>query len=164
MTEQKNLAKLRKERAELIAKLQRERADEVGTRAEIQKQIDKLEEQRAKKKQNLEQLAAASNKLLAELDRKIDAIVAAEKVDQLRAAAVELDLDGHSPERLAKFERLCTELAAPLVNRFALKSYEARSMLFKRMRRDPSVVFHGATFQNWQALVEANIRSPQEAA
>jgi len=125
MTEQKNLAKLRKERAELIAKLQRERADEVGTRAEIQKQIDKLEEQRAKKKQNLEQLAAASNKLLAELDRKIDAI---------------------------------------LVNRFALKSYEARSMLFKRMRRDPSVVFHGAPFQNWQALVEANIRSPQEAA
>ena len=157
-------SELRNERAELLVKLQRERADEVGTRTEIQRQIDELEKRRAKKKRDLEQLAAESNKLLAELDRKITAAVAEERIEQLRIAARDLDEHGHSPERLARFERLCTELAGPLVNRFALRSYEARSMLFKRMRRDPSVAFHGAPFPNWLALVEANIRTPQEAA
>jgi hypothetical protein len=150
--------KLRKQRADLIIKLQRERNDEVATRAEIQRQIDELEERRAKKKRNLDALAAENNKTLAELDRKIAVIAAAEKVDQLRAAAAELDSDGHSPERLARFERLCTELAAPTVNHFAPRSHEARQMAFRRMKRDVEVAMFRPPYQTWSELVEVNIR------
>jgi hypothetical protein len=112
----------------------------------------------------LEQKGRAIDSDIAHLDEQIRVAEATQNIEQLRAAAHDLDQHGDSPERLRVFERLCTELSAPLVNRFALRSYEARSMLFKRMRRDPSVSFHRAPYASWSELVEVNVRPGQQEA
>jgi hypothetical protein len=154
--------KLRAERTELLLKLQRERADEAACRAEIERQIRNLKAQQAKKQDHLDACAKQTDRTLAELDRKISVIVTAEKVDALRAVTTELDRDGHNPERLRRIELLTAELAN--AGRFALRTHEHRQMAFRRMRRDPSVSFHGPGFQSWSALVEACVRPGQEQA
>jgi hypothetical protein len=154
--------KLRNERAELLTRLQRERADEAACRIEIDRQIKNLQAQQAKKQDHLDACAKQTDRTLAELDRKITAIVTAEKVDALRVVAAELDQHGHNPERLHRLERLTAELA--YAGRFALKSHEHRMMAFKRMRRDPTVSFHGPGYASWSALVDTNLRPGQEQA
>jgi hypothetical protein len=154
--------KLRDERAALLAKLKRERDDEAACRAEIDRQIKTLQDQQAKKQGHLDGCAKQTDRTLAELDRKITAVVTAEKVDALRVVAAELDEHGHNPERLHRLERLTAELA--YVGRFALKSHEHRMMAFKRMRRDPTVSFHGPGYSSWSALVDTNLRPGQEQA
>jgi hypothetical protein len=156
--------KLREQRAELLAKLQRERADEAGCRVEVQRQIDELQRRTEKKKRNLDALARESNETVARLDKQIAVMEADEKIAQLRVAAHDLDVHGHSPERLRIFERLCTELAAPTVNRFALKNYEARSLAFRRMKREGDAVVYRPPYRTWSELVEVNVRPGQEQA
>jgi hypothetical protein len=155
MAKKQTIEELRAERGELIAKLKAEREAELATHAEIERQIRELEARRAKKKAELEGLARNSNADLGELDRKIAAAVAEEQIDLLHATARQLDVDGHSAERLARFEKLAAELHT--AKRLA-PNHELRSLNIKRMRRMEGATMWSPPYASWQAMAQAWVR------
>jgi hypothetical protein len=139
--------KLRNERAELIAKLKRERDDELACHAEVQRQINDLEARRAKKKADLITLAVESEKTLAELDRKIARAAAEEKKQQLLEVARQID-EAETPEKWMRFDKLCCEIPNK-------QSYELRSMNRRRMKSDKDVAALGRPYPNVHAWAAA---------
>jgi hypothetical protein len=140
--------KLRDERDAVITKLKRERDDELGTRAEIERGIKELQSRLAKKQASLDALAAESNKTVAELDRKIAAAVAEEKEQQLHEVARSIDADGETPAKWAAFDRLCAEIPNK-------QSYQLRCMNRQRMMGDKEYVAFGRPYPSVEAWAAA---------
>jgi hypothetical protein len=126
----KKLEDLREQRAELLAKLKRERDDELGCRAEIERQIKELEARRAKKMAELDGLAKEADKTLIELDRKIRHEEAEQHVAEFFDVAAALD-ERETPERLARWKHLIAVLRS--CKRLG-QSHEAAMMTTDRLR------------------------------
>jgi hypothetical protein len=156
--------KLRKQRAEYLDKRREQRDQHMAARKAVEDKIAAMQAELAAEQSELEKKGRAIDLDIAHLDVMIRDAEAVQKIEELKVAARELDIDGHSPERLRIFERLCCELSAPLVGRFSLRSYEARQMVFRRMKRDAEVAMFGPPYPTWSALVQACIRPGQQEA
>jgi hypothetical protein len=151
--------KLRAQRATLIADRKEARANFIAARAAAEQKILESRQALDREEAALQERGAGFDADIAALDREIGAAEADDKIESLRAVAADLDTHGHSPERLRNLERLCCELSSPMVNRFAMRSYEARSLCFRRMKREGDAVVYRPPYPTWAALVEANVRS-----
>jgi hypothetical protein len=100
-----------------------------------------------RKSATLDQLANESNRTVVELDRKIAAAVAVERIAELHEVARQLDV-AETPEKWARFDRLCAEIPNK-------QSYELRSMNRRRMKADKNVAALGRPYPNVAAWAAA---------
>jgi hypothetical protein len=155
---------LRKQRAAMLADRKAQRDAFIKSREAAEDKFAKAKAALDKAQAHLDDRCRRIDADVAHLDKQIAASEAVEKIEQLRTAAAALDRDGHSPERLRVFERLCTELAAPLVGRFMLRTHEHRQNVFRRMKREADVTQFRPPYPTWSALVDACVRAPPEHA
>ena len=115
------------------------------TQAELQDRVARLQEKMQERNEVLRKLIADRNR--AEADRK---------AQQFMFTAKAMDTDGDSNDKFAAFERLAAELS--FAGRLNCNRYEARDMIYRRMRREGDAKVFKPPFYTWEALASAWLR------
>jgi hypothetical protein len=139
--------RLKVQREELLEKRCKQRDDFVLAKRAMEDRFATAKAELEKAERELADRGRAIDHDIAYLDEMIKTAEIAEKKAQLVEVAREID-DAETPERWAKFDRLCSEIP----NR---QSYELRSMNRRRMTGDKEVASMGRPYPNVAAWAAA---------